>query len=319
MEVPAPGAASPTPAPPNRNSNRRLQWLVLSLGACLLLILGFTERKALVSKVPEETPAAAATPSAQAPEAAASSTALPVFTELEPLAAGSEAANVLPKLQQKLAEAPRRADSLQILQNLVAASNNLQRKDYAALYQHQLWLLAQDPRDLLTAAELMTEARDLYQMLQSRQPVARRFNSQAIRLYDHYLQQKPNDTEAQAGKYICMVHSDTPMEGITSLRSLVETPGIPAKTVFRGSKELGIFSLQTGQLDKAIERFKVCTQVAPDNFEGYYLMGTALKMQNKSDEARPFLKKALSLSPDPKIQRQIANDIENLNAPAHQH
>jgi tetratricopeptide (TPR) repeat protein len=241
------------------------------------------------------------------------------MSELEALAPGTEVANVLPKLQQKLAQATSRKDSLAALQNLVAAASNLQRKDYAALYQQQLWQASQNPTDLLSAAALMTEARDLYQLLESRQPMVRRFNAQAIALYDQYLTLKPEAPEALVGKAICQVHSDTPMQGITALRSLADAASTPPALQFKASKELGIFSLQTGQLDKGVERFKRCIALAPDNFEGHYLMGTALKMQNKPEDARPYLKKALSLSPDPKIQRQIANDIEQLSNPAHRH
>lgn len=67
------------------------------------------------------------------------------------------------------------------------------------------------------------------------------------------------------------VRGASPMEGIMSLRQIAEDHPNNPKAQFY----LGLFSIQSGQYEKAVERFRRVVELDPANVEAYRFLGDA--------------------------------------------
>lgn len=143
---------------------------------------------------------------------------------------------------------------------------------------------------------------------------------------------------------IAKVNGDNPMEGILELRALAEETPPNLDAVLW----LGRFSVQSGQLDKARERFEQVIDAAPDRVEAYweramldmeegfledavqgfdlcisadelYVNGRFFKARcfeamGQVDQALTEYKSYLPLSPDTAVSRSVEGIIERLEA-----
>lgn len=291
---------------------RTLQFSILGIAALTLVLLAFADRKALTqTKAPENTEQAT---EGMPPQGEGSSAGPLLATDLPALP--DETLNGYSPLAQALAKAKTKADSLAALQALVTYTRSIKAADYEAYYLAQQALLSAKADEQLAAAKALSMVRLAYASRGTNQTAARKMNTLAAALYTAYLQQQPNDTQAQVGLAVTKVNGETPMEGIQQLRALVQQYPQDKELQYRANLELGKFSLQTKQMDKALQRFEACVQAKPDYFEGYYLKGMAYQMMEKKAEATEMLKKAVSLAPDAGIKQEISQLI---NAPDADH
>ncbi|MFM1932581.1 MAG: hypothetical protein RL226_1884 [Bacteroidota bacterium] len=85
--------------------------------------------------------------------------------------------------------------------------------------------------------------------------------------------------------------SDQAMQGIMQLRSIVERDS----TVETAQLWLGYFSLESGQRDKALERFKTVNRLNPKNPEPYWQMGIMAVEDSSYNEAIKLLNTCVGL------------------------
>ena len=143
---------------------------------------------------------------------------------------------------------------------------------------------------------------------------------------------------------IAKVNGDNPMEGILELRALAEEKPPNLDAVLW----LGRFSVQSGQLDKARERFEQVIDAAPDRVEAYweramldmeegflqdavqgfdlcisademyvngrFFKARCLEAMGQVDQALTEYKSYLPLSPDTAVSRSVEGIIERLEA-----
>jgi tetratricopeptide (TPR) repeat protein len=141
---------------------------------------------------------------------------------------------------------------------------------------------------------------------------------------------------------IAKVNGDNPMEGILDLRALAEETPPNLDAVLW----LGRFSIQSGQLDKARERFNQVIEAAPDRVEAYweramldmeegyledavqgfdlcisahemyvngrFFKARCLEAMGQIDQALTEYKSYLPLSPDTAVSRSVEGIIERL-------
>ncbi|KAB1063500.1 tetratricopeptide repeat protein [Salibacter halophilus] len=86
-----------------------------------------------------------------------------------------------------------------------------------------------------------------------------------------------SDINAQIDSALTKVRSEAPMAGIMKLREIAENN--PEN--IRVQMELGALSIQTGQLDKAVTRFKRVIELDTNFIEAHYLL--AVVNANKGD------------------------------------
>ncbi len=106
-------------------------------------------------------------------------------------------------------------------------------------------------------------------------------------------------------KAIALVKGPNPMEGIKILKKIVEKDPKNTEALY----QLAFFSLQSGQHDKAIERFKQILEVDSTKTDVLYYLGNIYLNDQKWDEAEKNLSAFLSKNKDPKIQTEIEQNI----------
>lgn len=101
-----------------------------------------------------------------------------------------------------------------------------------------------------------------------------------------------SDVEQEIAEAVQMVQSGAqPMEGILKLRGVVERDS----TNETAQLWLGVFSLQSGQTDKAVSRFETVKRLNPENPEPYWQLGMLSMDQGAFEAAIPSLTAAVRL------------------------
>lgn len=131
----------------------------------------------------------------------------------------------------------------------------------------------------------------------------------AIRTYEEALKVNAASLEAKTGLGAAMVSgSGNPMAGIALLREVVTAE---PKNV-EANKTLGLFSLQSQQFDKAINRFKTVIEVKPDA-ESYFYLATGYENIGMKSDAVAAYKQSKQLAADPTLSQFIDRKIEELS------
>jgi len=275
-------------------------YLLMAGGFLLLLLLFFADKTALHST----------NPAARASEKNTTSTSLNPRKELLPPLAESQDGKVLRRLDEELQASHEPAEQKKLLQNLVSAAHNLQRLDYAALYQEKLYILDSTSVSAAAVGSLFAQAADALSE-QKDSALYNSFNGKAIVYYEKNAQLNPDNQDIQVELGTRYVKSGDPaiiMNGIRKIREVAtKNP-----SHFQANLQLGIFSIQTGQFEKAEARLRQAIAAHPQSAEAYYYLGKALFIENKKNEARTALKKAASLTQDEKLLEAIQHDLAQL-------
>lgn len=139
--------------------------------------------------------------------------------------------------------------------------------------------------------------------------MATELNRLAIQSYEKATQLDGNSLEAKTGLGAAMVTgSGNPMAGIALLREVVEKD---PKNI-QANKTLGLFSLQSRQFDKAIERFNTVVELQPDA-ESYFYLATGYENIGLKNEAIAAFQKSKALASDPTLSQFIDRRVEELS------
>lgn len=122
---------------------------------------------------------------------------------------------------------------------------------------------------------------------------------------------KPLTNDQKLAKAAEILNSgQNPMEGIQLLREVVADDPENVEAHF----QLGIRSIQSGQFDKAIERFSTVVKLSPEVAEGYYYLAYAYQQAGKSSDALTAYEKVLALSSDDKLKAEVINSINDIKS-----
>ena len=139
--------------------------------------------------------------------------------------------------------------------------------------------------------------------------MASELTRKAIVAYEKALELDGNSLSAKTGLGASLVTgSNNPMAGIALLREVVtaEPKNLEA------NKTLGLFSMQSQQFDKAIERFQTVLEIKPDA-ESYFYLATAYEKIGLKNEAISAFKKSKEMAADPTLSQYIDRQIEELS------
>jgi cytochrome c-type biogenesis protein CcmH/NrfG len=98
------------------------------------------------------------------------------------------------------------------------------------------------------------------------------------------------------------------MTGINMIREVVEND---STNVF-AQLTLGEASLLSGQLDKAVERFKKVVRLQPDNLKASLLLADTYEKMNKKEEAVLWYKSSLPYINNLEIKTEVEKRIAQL-------
>ncbi|WDF68847.1 hypothetical protein PQ465_00340 [Sphingobacterium oryzagri] len=139
--------------------------------------------------------------------------------------------------------------------------------------------------------------------------MATELNRLAIQSYEHATELDGNNLDAKTGLGAAMVTgTNNPMAGIALLREVVAKD---PKNI-QANKTLGLFSLQSRQFDKAIERFKTIVELKPDA-ESYFYLATGYENIGLKNEAIAAFQKSKELAADPSLSQFIDRRVEELS------
>ena len=139
--------------------------------------------------------------------------------------------------------------------------------------------------------------------------LAQSLTQNAIRSYEAALKLNTASLEAKTGLGAAMVSgTNNPMAGIALLREVVQAD---PKNV-EANKTLGLFSLQSRQFDKAIDRFKTVIELKPDA-ESYFYLATGYENIGMKSEAVAAFKQSKQLAADPSLSQFIDRKIAELS------
>jgi tetratricopeptide (TPR) repeat protein len=139
--------------------------------------------------------------------------------------------------------------------------------------------------------------------------MASALNQFAIQSYEEALELDANNLSAKTGLGAALVTgSNNPMAGIALLQEVVKTE---PKNI-EANRTLGLFSLQSQQYDKAIERFKTVVEMKPDA-ESYFYLATGYEKIGLRTEAIAAFQKSKEMAADPTLSQYIDRQIEALS------
>jgi tetratricopeptide (TPR) repeat protein len=130
----------------------------------------------------------------------------------------------------------------------------------------------------------------------------------AINAYNKALALKPGSLDAQTGLGIAYVSGTSdPMQGIQLLLAVVKQDPQNLKA----NMNLGLFSMKSGQYDKAIGRFKTVVAQKPDAEAWFYLGSSYESLGNKSDAITAY-EKSKELAGDPGLTKFVDDKVLEL-------
>lgn len=130
----------------------------------------------------------------------------------------------------------------------------------------------------------------------------------AIETYQKALEVQPSSLDAKTGLGVAYVSgTPNPMQGITLLLEVVKQDPKNAKA----NLNLGLFSIKSGQFDKAVNRFKTVIEVKPTP-EAWFYMASAYENLGQKGEAIVAYEKSKELAADPNLSRYVDSKIQEL-------
>ena len=135
----------------------------------------------------------------------------------------------------------------------------------------------------------------------------------AVKGYEEVLKLNPNNLSAQTSIGVAYVEGAAqmgvmPMKGIGILKEVInnDPKNVDALT------NLGYFAIQSGQYEKAIERFESILEIDPENAEAYLYLTDIYLSQDKKEKGIETLEKYKSLVSDPLVNQQVEDYIKEI-------
>ncbi len=130
----------------------------------------------------------------------------------------------------------------------------------------------------------------------------------AIGAYQKALELAPENLDAKTGLGIAYVSgTGAPMQGIALLKSVVTADPRNLKA----NMNLGLFSMRSGQFDKAVERFKTVISIQPDA-ESWFYLASSYENLGKNTDAIAAYEKSKELAADPGLSNFVDKKIAEL-------
>lgn len=280
-------------------NSKQIQIFVITAVALVVGFLLFKPVKGLVTK--EEN--TAATSSAK-DDAAAAQFNLSSVSEAAKRGLNPALANEISELEAKANKADN-AEKVKIYQQIADKWNDLEKPAPQAYVYEEMAKIDPKFEYWLKSGDNFRKG---YTNLQDTL-LASALNQKAIEVYQKAVDLNAASLDAKTGLGAAMVTgTNNPMAGIAILREVVQTD--PKN--LEANKTLGLFSLQSRQFDRAIDRFKVVIEQKPDA-ESYFYLATGYENIGMKNEAIAAFQKSKELAADPSLSQFIDRRIEELS------
>ncbi|MEL6132638.1 MAG: tetratricopeptide repeat protein [Bacteroidota bacterium] len=217
-----------------------------------------------------------------------------------------------PALAQELvrAEGMEGKEKVTLLDSLTHVLEGNGRFDQAALLANELASLDPTVPRKLKAGILSYEASQI-PTIANDSLLFRSFSNQAMTNLESVTQEDETNEEALLYLGLTYVESrlqQNAMRGILTIRKVLEVNPNNAEASFR----LGLFSLQTGQIDKALPRFEKVLEIRPDDHIARFQYAITLTQLGRNKEAKDALNDVINKSGEPELVQQAQLFINQL-------
>ena len=133
----------------------------------------------------------------------------------------------------------------------------------------------------------------------------------AITNYSKVLEINPDNLNAKTDLGTCYVEGTSePMKGVLMLREVVQKDPDHEMAQYN----LGMLSVKSGQLDKAIERFRTVLKINPQRSEVHFFLGQVYEQQGKKKEALDEYRLFMKESKDYEAVAQVGEMVKTMEA-----
>ncbi|MEQ8925590.1 MAG: tetratricopeptide repeat protein [Fulvivirga sp.] len=132
--------------------------------------------------------------------------------------------------------------------------------------------------------------------------------SKAQEYFNKVLTQDASDLSTKNKLAMTYLSTSNPMQGIMMLREILETDPKNEEAMFN----LGILSMQSGQYDKAVERFSGLVAQYPNNTQAQFFLGVSYLEVGNKEKAKEQFNLVKSLDKDPSVQATVDSYLEDL-------
>jgi predicted Zn-dependent protease len=128
---------------------------------------------------------------------------------------------------------------------------------------------------------------------------------------------KVTPSKARTMEAVALVNGSDPMRGIMMLRQIAEEEPENAEAQWH----LGLFSVQSGQMERALERFKKVRDLDAEGYpDVWFYLGRTYATLDSTDQAISCLTRYRSLVvEDTAITRQVDGFLKELESHVHEH
>ncbi len=216
-----------------------------------------------------------------------------------------EQLSAIKTLRTKFQQEKNQNNKLKIAEDLAVKYTEASKFDSAGYYYEQIAAVKPGERIYQKAADQYFEAFSFA----ATEERGKELGGKARSLYEKVLKNNPTNLDAKtnvAMTYIAM--GESPMQGVTLLREVIAADPNNEKAVFN----LGILSIQSGQHDKAVERFRHLTEINPKHVQGTFYLAVSLAESGKKEEAKQVFNRARKLDVAPDFQASIDSELAKL-------
>jgi tetratricopeptide (TPR) repeat protein len=176
--------------------------------------------------------------------------------------------------------------------------------DSVAKYSEEVAVLFPGAQNWVTAADAYMQASDLVPAEEKTS-----YSDKSRELYKKALELSPDDLDIKSKLAMTYVATSNPMAGIKLLQEVIKESPDNQTALFN----LGYLSMQSGQYNKAVDRFKKLTEVNPKHASGTFYLGLSYLQLGNKDKAKGYFEKAKTLDHDPEFQSIIDSYVKETN------
>lgn len=136
-----------------------------------------------------------------------------------------------------------------------------------------------------------------------------KFGKRAGSCFEKVLAVDSDNPDVKAKLAMTLVSSASPMQGIMMLREVLAKYPENEPALYN----LGILSMQSGQYDKAVERFEKLIEVNADNVQAYFYLGVSYFELKQKDKAAELFNRVKELDDDPAIIQAADGYLKEIN------
>ena len=176
--------------------------------------------------------------------------------------------------------------------------------DSVAKYSGEIAILQPTEKNLISAADAYMQASDLVSI--NDKPA---YMDKSRFYYQKALDLNAKNLDTKSKLAMTYVTTSTPMKGISLLREVVKEDPTNETALFN----LGYLSMQSGQYEKAADRFETLIKVNPEHASGTFYLGLSYQQLGNKAKANQYFKKAKGLDNDPEFQAIVDSYLKESN------